>query len=1107
MKARTHILKVTLALALAAAMLVPSGAAAAPSGPSWTISNVSYPTNFRASSVGIATEQGPAYHVVAVNTGDAATNAPFKIEVVLPTGVTLSPGQNVQAPFYGRQNRKVQNRMKCAVVGQIVTCEGPCDAEGTVCPAGPVLGPGERAELNVPVKVGPESVIHGGPLLSTAVVSGGGAPASETKLETPVSSEPSPFSFLPNDAGASAFAGDAAKNPLVIAGAHPYQLEIHLGFPQNPAGAAKTSSTVPAGGGIRDVSVALPPGVVVNPNATPKCKEADLDAELCAGDTQVGTLRFDLGEGGNSTATKPLYNIIAPPGTPAEFGVTVLQGITVHLFGELADRGGYVLSAGSNDILAKLGIYSVDTTLWGNPSDQTHDYVRGPCVNSNDPGEPPCGLATRSNIPFITMPSACSGPLVASARADSWVEPGVFRERSFQLAPEVNDCGSLEFGPNITVRPESAVTDSPTGLAVRLQNPQKEEYEEGELGSGVPGRATSTLKDARVALPQGVTVNPSAVNGRTACSAAQIGLLTAVGQQKASFTTTPDECAAASKVGSVEVKTPLLDHALPGSIYLASPFQNPFGSLLAIYITVHDPQTGLVVKLAGHVEADGVTGQLTTTVSENPQLPFNEFRLNFFGGPRAALRTPTTCGSYATQALLTPWSGGSPVLSSENFPVTSAPGGGACPTVEGQLANAPSFSAGARDPIAGAYSPFVVRLSRNDGSQQFGALAVTLPKGMAGKLTDTPYCPENALASAATRSGREEEQAPSCPPASEIGKATVGVGAGSMPYYTQGRAYWAGPYKGSPLSVAIITPAVAGPYDLGTVVVRSAVEVDPYTAQITVRSDPLPRILDGIPLDIRSVAVEIGKKEFTLNPTSCEAKDVKADLTSTIGQTVHLSNRFQVGECAKLKFKPKLAISLKGATKRSGHPALKAVVTYPSGGAYANIASAQVSLPHSEFLDQGNLNKVCTQAQLRTATCPTSAIYGKVKAWTPLLAKPLTGNVYLGVGFGYKLPALVAELNGQIRVLLASKVDTDKEKGLRNTFQTVPDAPVEKFILEMKGGPKYGLLENSENICRKTQKAGVVLKAQNGRFSRFSSTIANSCKGGKKSTHRQNKHG
>jgi hypothetical protein len=325
----------------------------------------------------------------------------------------------------------------------------------------------------------------------------------------------------------------------------------------------------------------------------------------------------------------------------------------------------------------------------------------------------------------------------------------------------------------------------------------------------------------------------------------------------------------------------------------------------------------------------------------------------------------------------------------------------------------------------------------------------------------------------------------------------VAAGAGSQPFHVQGKAYLAGPYKGAPLSLAIITPAVAGPFDLGTVVVRTALSVDPFTAQINAVSDPLPTILQGIPLDIRSIALTLNKPNFTLNPTSCDPTQVSGAASTILGQSAQLFQRFQVGGCGALKFRPAVKLSLSGATRRAGHPALKAVVTYPKGGAYANIASAQVSLPHSEFLDQGNLNKVCTQAQLRSASCPAKAVYGKVKAWTPLLEKPLVGKVYLGVGFGYKLPALVAELNGQIRVLLVGKVDTDPQKGIRSTFEAVPDAPVERFVLEMKGGGKYGLLENSEDICARPQRAGAVFTAQNGLSLSVNPTIADSC--GKKS--------
>jgi hypothetical protein len=616
--------------------------------------------------------------------------------------------------------------------------------------------------------------------------------------------------------------------------------------------------------------------------------------------------------------------------------------------------------------------------------------------------------------------------------------------------------------------------------------------------------ATSTLRDAKVTLPAGVSVNPAAANGRTACTAAQIGLTTPVGQPEARFSGTPAACPDAAKIGSVEVESPLLKdepepgvqvpHILPGSIYLAQPYENPFNSLLAIYIAISDPQTGVVVKLPGEVQADPVTGQLTATFKENPQLPFEDFELEFFGGPRAALRTPSTCGSYVSQSELTPWSGGAPVTSSEGFPVTEGAGGGACPTTPQQQPNKPSFEAGTISPLAGSYSPFVLKLNREDGSQELGALNVTLPEGLTGKLAGTPYCLDSTLAAAEAKSGREEQAHPSCPPASEVGTVTVGAGAGPLPLSVQGKAYLAGPYKGAPLSLAIVTPAVAGPYDLGTVVVRSALEVNLFTAQITVHSDPLPKILKGIPLDIRSVTVQIGKPGFTLNPTSCEPMSITGEAISTLGQAAPLSSHFQAAGCKSLALKPKLKVSLKGATKRAGHPALKAVLTYPTKGSYSNIARAQVGLPKSEFLDQGNLNKVCTQPELKTRTCPAKSIYGHAKAWTPLLEKPLEGPVFLGVGFGYKLPALVAELNGQIRVLLVSKVDTTKQKGLRSTFEAVPDAPVEKFVLEMKGGPKYGLLENSENICHKAQRASANFIGQNNKALHLQPTIANSCK-------------
>jgi hypothetical protein len=332
---------------------------------------------------------------------------------------------------------------------------------------------------------------------------------------------------------------------------------------------------------------------------------------------------------------------------------------------------------------------------------------------------------------------------------------------------------------------------------------------------------------------------------------------------------------------------------------------------------------------------------------------------------------------------------------------------------------------------------------------------------------------------------------PSCPAASQLGTVSAGAGSGPSPFFVQGKVYLAGPYKGAPLSIAIITPAVAGPFDLGAVVVRAGLYVDESTAQITVKSDPLPTILQGIPLDVRSVAVQVDRNQFTLNPTNCEEKAITAQLTSLAGAVASLQSHFQVGGCAGLGFKPSLKLSLKGATKRTGHPSLTATVTYPKGGSYTNIARAQVTLPHSEFLDQAHIKTICTRVQFAAKACPAASVYGHAKAITPLLDAPLSGPVYLRSS-NHELPDLVADLNGQVEVTLVGRVDTGKSGGIRNTFEAVPDAPVSKFVLSMQGGKK-GLLVNSADICGKPQRAIVNLTAHNGKTLKMTPVIANSC--------------
>ncbi|HTR74156.1 MAG TPA: hypothetical protein VMH33_02720 [Solirubrobacterales bacterium] len=878
------------------------------------------------------------------------------------------------------------------------------------------------------------------------------------------------------------------------AGSHPFEYNLRFVMNQDAEGTPE--------GTLRDLIADLPAGMIGDPQALPRCSGADFEGAVphCPGDTQIGIARVSVASI-PETATVPVYNLTPPQGVAGSIGLSIVE---FNSFQEASLRpSDYGIQVSDITIPTELEIQSVSVTIWGVPMEASHDAQRK-CFTASGAVEG-CESEVAPEA-FFTLPTSCGEPLKTTVSVDSVQEPGRFVSTTVSSLGEgglpagLHGCDRPPFEPTITSQTQSPAADSPTGLDFDLRLPQQALPKGGDPTGAAT--ATAALEDAVVSLPAGLAVNPSAAAGLEACSLAQIGYdeEESKAQGRPVFSGDPAAaCPAGSEVGSVEVKTPLLDHPVPGVVYLARQIANPFGSLLAIYIVLDDPVSGVIVKLAGEVQPDPVSGQLRTVVRQNPQLPFEELSFHFTGGPRATFTTPPICGTYTTETELVPWSApeGPTRHPSDAFAVTQGAGGASCASSEDQLPNSPSFEAGTAAPLAGSYAPFVLKLRREDGTQRLGALNLTLPPGLTGKLAGTAECSDTQIAQAASRShegeGALEQSSPSCPADSEIGTVTVGAGSGT-PFYVQGRAYLAGPYKGAPLSMAIITPAVAGPFDLGVVVVRAALYVNESTAQITVKSDPIPTILHGIPLDVRSVAVQISKSDFTLNPTNCEAKAVAAEAISTTGQVAYLQNRFQVGGCGGLKFEPKLSIQLKGATKRTGHPALKAVVTYPKEGQYANIASAQVNLPASEFIDQGNLNKTCTRPVLAEGACPASTVYGHVEAWTPLLKQPLQGNVYLVGGYGYKLPALVAELNGQIKVLLVGKVDTGPNHGIRNTFETVPDAPVEKFVLQMKGGPKYSLLENSEPLCKKTQKAIVRFTSQNGKVDHFEPVVGNDCK-------------
>jgi hypothetical protein len=867
------------------------------------------------------------------------------------------------------------------------------------------------------------------------------------------------------------------------AGGHPYQASTSFTFNTTTN---KAGETIPDGI-VKDIVVELPPGFVGNPQAVPECTEAQFKGGFyaeCPVASQVGQTVIDGAISGfRETVTAPVYNMQPGPGQTAVFAFSALA-TEVHVIATARTDGDYGLTTTVPNVSQQLTLFSTQLTFWGVPADHSHDAQRGlncyktaffgECVGGNKAA----GIAPR---PFLTNPANCnSGEPVTTLRVDPTNDPGQYLSYTAK-SPEPTGCDRLTFTPKISVQPDSTRAGAAAGYNVNLSVPQEESSE---------ALATPELRRAVVTLPAGVVVSPSAANGLDGCSDSQIAL----------GSNAEPTCPDASKIGTVSIETPLLSEPLQGSIYLG---RQTASQLLRLFLVVRGP--GLLIKLAGKVDPNPTTGQLTATFDDNPPLPFSELNLNFFGGPQASLTNPATCGTYTTTTELTPWSApasGPPASPSSSFVINQGCGDAA--------RFGPSLQAGTVNPVAGGYSPFQLNVSREDGSAELSTITAKLPAGLVGKLAGIPYCSDAALGAVPSGegTGAAEIANPSCPAASQVGTVGVAAGAGPNPFYLDtGKAYLAGPYKGAPLSIAFINPAVAGPFDLGNVLVRAALRVDPATAQIEAVSDPLPTILHGIPLNIREVRVNMDRDEFTLNPTSCAPAAIGSTIGSTSGATASPSSRFQAADCAALPFAAGLNIRLKGATGRLGHPALRAVVTAKPGE--ANIGRAQVNLPHGEFLDQGNLNKTCTKPVLLEGKCPASSVYGRATAWTPLLDKPLEGNVYLVGGYGYKLPALVADLNGQIRILLVGKVDSGKNKGIRNTFELVPDAPVSRFVLEMKGGKKYGLLENSEDLCKASaanRRAIARFTGQNGKVHQFKPLVQNQCGKGKKSTKKNAAH-
>lgn len=585
-------------------------------------------------------------------------------------------------------------------------------------------------------------------------------------------------------------------------------------------------------------------------------------------------------------------------------------------------------------------------------------------------------------------------------------------------------------------------------------------------------------------LPPGMGINPSA-------AAAPNNLKTCENGQFVLHSSAPIACPPESRIGTAKITAAALpEGALEGNVYIGKQESTDptSGNEYRIFIDAGSSRYGIDVRLVGHVFADPATGQLTTRIAEVPQVPFTSFTLDFIGGQRAVLSSPPTCGPNAGTTQMTPWSGSLAATPVGSFSLHATPGGGACAATLAARPFAPSFAAGPKSTQAGAYSPLRVAITRGNGQQELKAATVSLAPGMIAKLAGVSYCPESAIAAAAQTSGAAQAANSSCPAASEVGTATVQAGTAATPLSITGKVFLSGPYHGAPLSLAVVTPATAGPFDLGTVVVRVALQVNPETAQVTAASDAIPDVFGGAQLSIRSVVLELSKKEFTLNPTSCGKAALAAKLnggganpaSSASWSSFAASVPFQTSNCGDLKFRPKLVTRFLGGkkqTKRAGHPKLRATLTAREGD--ANIARATLTMPRSELIDQSHIKTICTRVQLAAHDCPAASVYGYARAESPLLEKELAGPVYL-VSSNHVLPDLLADLRGQVEIQLHGVIKSVKHGRIRTTFSPIPDVPVKKFTLTMQGGKK-GLIQNSRNLCSHRYFSKLSFLAQNGK--------------------------
>ncbi len=1038
--------------------------------------------------------------VTAANLGDATAggeSSPVRMVDRLPAGVV------------GKSVHGIAGESPTAGSRGPVTCSLPKPQEAVCEFASGTLPPYEHIEMLIGVAV--ENPVEAVNHLS---VSGGGAPSAQISRPLTIAAGPTPFGVEDFEQSLE----EPGGGPDTQAGSHPFQFTTTLTLNQ-------TSEALPAELA-KDLSFRLPPGLIGNPTPFPRCMLAQFQSsEDCPLDTVVGVAIVTVNEpkifvGSHiGTITTPVYNMEPSVGEPARFGFHP-DAVPVFIDATVRTGSDYAVVATVSNISQLAGFVHNEVVFWGVPGDPRHDNSRGDaCLNGGlGVGGPCIPLGENHPPPLFSLPTSCQEALTSAASGDPWVNAvpagGVLPQLASYTAPYTPDgCNRLPFSPSIRVTPDGTAAATPTGLGVDVHVDQSSIL-------NPKGLAQSAVKDITVALPPGVAVNPAGGDGLSACSEGEVGF---AGVEEGSgtllFTPTLAEpfCPDASKIGTVDIASPLLPPTqhLKGFVYLATQNQNPFGSLVALYIVAEDPVSGVIVKLPGETRLTE-SGQLIGVFKNTPQLAFEDAELHFFGGERAPLSTPDRCGSYETVATFTPWSGTEPQTAGSHFEITSGPHGSACPGAS--LPFSPSLTGGTSNINAGGFSPLTTTIGREDGEQSMQSVTLHMPPGVSGLLSGVKLCPE-AQANGGT-----------CGAESLIGETTVSAGVGSDPVSVKGgRVYITEQYAGAPFGLSIVNPVKAGPFDLehdtsnpsqnpacDCVVVRAKIEVDPHTAALTVSTDPsgphaIPHLIDGVPVQIKRVNVLINRPGFTFNPTNCNPMSITGTIASDEGATSPVSVPFQATNCAVLKFAPKFAVSTSGKPSRASGASLAVQLTYPHApwGTQANIARVKVELPKQLPSRLTTLQKACANAQFEAnpAGCPAASIVGHAKAITPLIPVPLEGPAYFVSHGGEAFPSLVIVLQGyNVTLNLVGTTFINKAGITSSTFKTVPDAPVGSFELTLPQG-QYSALAANGNLCKDKLTMPTEFIAQNGAEIHETTKIAvTGCGKTKKTSHKKKKH-